>query len=139
MQCSLPRECEVEYNLWEGRALWSRFRFYLFIFFWPGFAVTRQVFTVEVLGRLVLFRFQGPIYWSSQWIKNMRYLFQDRRSTVFLLSDSFRTMSGSLHYFLFQNSCKMHTVAYVHFPMWFVISPDSPSFSAISFIKYKIE
>lgn len=89
---------------------------FLFLISCMGLAVTSQVFIVEVLGRLVLLGLKGPFYRSSQWIKNLRYLFRHRGSTVFVLFDSFRTMSGSLLNLLFRSSVNIHLSRTCTFP-----------------------
>lgn len=102
MQLSHLRECEVTHvkHVWHKSNILERVSLYglgfVSNFFAAGFAVTRLAFTVEVLRRLVLLIFQRHFYRSSWWIKSFKYLFQHRGSTVFVLSDIFRTMSGSL-------------------------------------------
>lgn len=120
MLLPLQIECEVTCvkQCWHRSNILQRviFNGFGFNFFARGFAVSRQVFAVEVIGRLVLLRFQWPLYWSFWWIKNLDTFFQHRGGTVFVLSDSFRTMSGSFDNLLFRNSRNIHLSRTCTFP-----------------------
>lgn len=90
MLLPLQIECEVTCvkQCWHRSNILQRviFNGFGFNFFARGFAVSRQVFAVEVIGRLVLLRFQWPLYWSFWWIKNLDTFFniEEVQSLYFL-------------------------------------------------------